>query len=136
MKQKCIYLSEEDLTVLKSLREKNGLKSDSQTISWLIRKTEQDWRELAEAVREELEKHYIQKDQIKYATRIAEQNSRVLLDAINSLLFLLNVKPDDYVPANKVAHSIVKKSRDEIKKELVHAKQKSDESKSKTMKFN
>ena len=41
MKQKCIHLSEEDVTLLNSIKKKYGFKSDGQTVSYLIHKHEQ-----------------------------------------------------------------------------------------------
>lgn len=54
MKQKCIHLSEEDVTLLNSIKKKYGFKSDGQTVSYLIHKHEQGFEELAVAVRKEL----------------------------------------------------------------------------------
>ena len=64
MKQKCIHLSEEDVTLLNSIKKKYGFKSDGQTVSYLIHKHEQGFEELAVAVRKELEDKL---DMIDYA---------------------------------------------------------------------
>ena len=61
MKQKCIHLSEEDVTLLNSIKKKYGFKSDGQTVSYLIHKHEQGFEELAVAVRKELEENYLPK---------------------------------------------------------------------------
>ena len=52
MKQKCIHLSEEDVTLLNSIKKKYVFKSDGQTVSYLIHKHEQGFEELAVAVRD------------------------------------------------------------------------------------
>lgn len=66
MKQKCIHLSEEDVTLLNSIKKKYGFKSDGQTVSYLIHKHEQGFEELAVAVRKELEENYLPKERIRW----------------------------------------------------------------------
>lgn len=129
MKQKCIYLSEEDIEILKSLRKEHGLKSDSQVVSWLLQRSTQDQEELAKVIRKELEENYISKDRIKWATQTAEQNSIILLDAINTLLWMLNA--EDNISVDIAAHPVIKQSKEIIKAKVAHFKQKSDERKSK-----
>ena len=84
--QKCIYLSEKDLQILKSLREEQGLKSDSQVVSYLLKRSTQDKQEVAEAVRKELEKNYLPKERIRYRLQTSENNSNVILEHIKTLL--------------------------------------------------
>ncbi|MCM1244590.1 MAG: hypothetical protein NC293_02990 [Roseburia sp.] len=57
--QKCISITDEDLFLLREYREKNGLKSDSQAITSLIRQ-ESEGREksIARAVWEEFDRKY------------------------------------------------------------------------------
>ena len=128
-KQKCIYLSEEDLQTLKSLRQAQGLKSDSQVFSYLLKRSTQDHQELAEAIRRELEQNYLPKERIRFGVQTAEQNSTILLDAINTLLHMLNAK--DCIPVEVAPHPVVTQSRTAVKKQRAKAKQKKDEWKSK-----
>lgn len=127
--QKCIYLSEEDLQILKSLRQEQGLKSDSQVFSYLLKRSTQDKQEIAEAVRKELEKNFLPKERIRFGVQTAEQNSTVLLDAMNTLLHMLNAR--DCISVEVAPHPVITQSRTAVKKQIAKAKQRKDERKSK-----
>lgn len=128
-KQKCIYLSEEELSILKSIKKEQGIKSDSQVVAWLLRKSELDQKELAIVIRKELEENYLPKERIRWGVQTAEQNSIVLLDAMNTLLHMLNAK--DCISTEVAAHPVIVQSQDSIKRKIAYFKQKSDERKSK-----
>ncbi|MBO5485047.1 MAG: hypothetical protein J6K58_06730 [Lachnospiraceae bacterium] len=127
--QKCIYLSEEDRELLKEYRQELGLHSDSQAISYLIRHSKKQNEELAVAIREELEKNYLPKERIKWATKVAEQNSIVLLDAMNTLMHML--KAETCISVELAPHPVVAQSQERIKEKIAYFKQKSDERKNK-----
>lgn len=129
MKQKCIHLSEEDVTLLNSIKKKYGFKSDGQTVSYLIHKHEQGFEELAVAVRKELEENYLPKERIRWGVQTAEQNTIMMMDVLNTLLWLLNAK--NCYRVGEITHPVIKESKDELKKKIAHFKQKSDERKSK-----
>lgn len=129
MKQKCICLSEEDIEILKAIKTERGMKSDSQVVSWLIRQANQDKQELAKIIREELEENYLNKERTKWATQTAEQNSILLLDAMNTLLHMFNAK--DCISTEIAMHPVLKQSQDSMKKKIAYFKQKSDERKAK-----
>lgn len=128
-KQKCIYLSEEELSLLKSIKKEQGIKSDSQVVAWLLRKSALDQKELAIVIRKELEENYLPKERIRWGVQTAEQNSIVLLDAMNTLLHMLNAK--DCISTEVAAHPVIAQSQDSIKRKVAYFKQKSDERKSK-----
>ena len=129
MKQKCIHLSEEDVTLLNSIKKKYGFKSDGQTVSYLIHKHEQGFEELAVAARKELEENYLPKERIRWGVQTAEQNTIMMMDVLNTLLWLLNAK--NCYRVGEITHPVIKESKDELKKKIAHFKQKSDERKSK-----
>ena len=129
MKQKCIHLSEEDVTLLNSIKKKYGFKSDGQTVSYLIHKHEQGFEELAVAVRKELEENYLPKERIRWGVQTAEQNTIMMMDVLNILLWLFNAK--NCYRVGEITHPVIKESKDELKKKIAHFKQKSDERKSK-----
>lgn len=129
MKQKCIHLSEEDVTLLNSIKKKYGFKSDGQTVSYLIHKHEQGFEELAVAVRKELEENYLSKERIRWGVQTAEQNTIMMMDVLNTLLWLFNAK--NCYRVGEITHPVIKESKDELKKKIAHFKQKSDERKSK-----
>lgn len=127
MKQKCIHLSEEDVRILNSIKKKYGFKSDGQTVSYLIHKHEQGYEDLAVAVRKELEDNYLPKERIRWGVQTAEQNTIVMMDVLNSLLWMLNAK--NCYRVGEITHPVIKESKDELKKMIAHFKQKSDEKK-------
>ncbi len=127
--RKGIYLSEEDVVLLKEKKQELGLKSDSAVVSYLLHQPESE--KIAVAVREELEKHYLPKERIRWGVRTAEENSTILLDAVNTLLTML--KAEVCIPADKAPHPVVEQSRQQIKERIAYFKQKSDERKSKEL---
>lgn len=128
-KQKCIYLSEEDFLLLKSIRKEQGLQSDSQVVSWLLCRAAQEQKELAKVIREELEENYLPKERMRWGVQTAEQNSIVLLDAMNTLLHMLNAS--SCISVEVAPHPVIKQSQETLKKKIAHFKQMSDERKSK-----
>ena len=127
--RKCITVTEEDVKLLQQYKQKLGIRTDSGVISYLLRETYEKEKQLAVLIREELEQNYIQKERIKWATQTAEQNSIVLLDAMNTLLWMLNAKEN--ISVEHAAHPVVKQSKDAIKEKIAYFKQKSDDRKAK-----
>lgn len=127
--QKCIYLTEKEVSVLKSIKEEKRLKSDSAVISYLLNNSTEEQKEFAKLIREELEENYLPKERIRWGVQTAEQNSIVLLDAINTLLWMLNAK--DCIRTEVATHPVLEQSQKELKKKIAYFKQKSDERRSK-----
>lgn len=127
--RKCFSLSEEDWALLEQYKKENNIKNNSQAVSSLLHQNQDNREQLAIAIREELEKNYLPKERIRWATKTAEQNSIVILDAMNTLLHML--KADACIPVEMAAHPVVKQSQDRIKEKIAYFKQKSDERKSK-----
>lgn len=98
-------------------------------MSYLIHKHEQGFEELAVAVRKELEENYLPKERIRWGVQTAEQNTIMMMDVLNTLLWLLNAK--NCYRVGEITHPVIKESKDELKKKIAHFKQKSDERKSK-----
>lgn len=130
MIKKHISLSEEDIKLLNQYKEQHGFHTDSQVFSCLLKEAQNDKKQLAVLIREELEKSYIQKDRIKWATQTAEQNSIILMDVANTLLWLLNVKEN--LSVENAPHPVITQSRHALKKKIAYFKQKSDERKAKS----
>ena len=127
MKQKCIHLSEKDVRILNSIKKKYGFKLDGQTVSYLIHKHEQGYEDLAVAMRKELEDNYLPKERIRWGVQTAEQNTIMMMDVLNSLLWMLNAK--NCYRVGEITHPVIKENKDELKKKIAHFKQKSDEKK-------
>lgn len=131
MKQKkTIYLAEENEKTMQEIKRKYGLSSESDAINYLLAKEREDQAgKIAEAVRKELEENYLQKDRIKWATQTAEQNSIIILDAINTLLYKEKLRT--CISADLAPSPVVTQSKERIKEKIHYFKEKSDERKSK-----
>lgn len=126
--RKHITFSDNVYQKLEEIKLENGFGTDSEAIAFLIVSDDQIKR-TAIAVREELEENYMKKERLNWATKTAEQNSIVLLDAVNTMLHML--KADACIPVELAAHPVVNQSQERIKEKIAHFKQKSDERKSK-----
>lgn len=127
--KKTVYISETNLERLEKIKEKYGFSSESQVINYLIaREDEEPEKRVAEAVRKELEENYLQKDRIKWATQVAEQNTIILLDAVNTLLH--REKIDHCISVNFSASPVIQESQEKLKERIKYFKQKSDDRKS------
>ena len=80
-------------------------------------------------VRKELEENYLPKERIRWGVQTAEQNTIMMMDVLNTLLWLFNAK--NCYRVGEITHPVIKESKDELKKKIAHFKQKSDERKSK-----
>ena len=131
-KQKLFYLEESNLIILKKLQEELKLSSGSQVINYLLKQAvEQPAMEekIAIAVRKELEENYLSKERIRWGVQTAEQNSMIILDALNTLLHkekLSTCIDIDFAPS-----PVIEQSKERIKRRIHYFKQKSDERKSK-----
>ena len=66
-------------------------------------------------------------ERLKWATKTSEQNSIVLLDAVNTLLHMF--KADALISAELAPSIVVQQSQKNIKEKIAYFKQKSDERK-------
>ena len=125
--RKGIYLTDEDAELLHQKKQELGLKSESAVISYLLHQQEEE--KIAIAVREELEKNYLPKERIRWGVQTAEQNSIILLDAINTLLTIM--KAEVCIPAELSPHKVVEQSKQRLKERLDYFKQKKADRESK-----
>lgn len=128
MERKCLYLSDEAAERLMEIKKTHNFKSDGQTVSFLIQKYDEEKEDIAVAVRKELEENYLPKERIRWGVQTAEQNSVMLLDAMNTLLWMLNA--EKCFRADEIVHPVLKESKEEMKRKIAYFKQKSDERKS------
>lgn len=125
--RKGIYFSEEDAELLRKKKQELGLKTDSAVVSYLLHQDIQG--NIAVAVREELEKNYLPKERIRWGVQTAEQNSIILLDAVNTLLTMM--KADVCIPAEISPNKAVEQSQQRLKEKLAYFKQKKADRESK-----
>lgn len=125
---RAINFSDEDYEKLKEIKKTYNLKSDSATISFLLGTGELS-EQISKRLVNELEENYMKSERLKWATKVAEQNSIVLLDAMNTMLHML--KADALISVEFAPHPIIQQSQQNIKSKIAHFKQKSDERKRK-----
>ena len=124
--RKNIYIDEKEYDVLQSIKKEYGLKTDSAAISFLLQSGNIS-ENIAKAVVNEMEESYMKSERLKWATKTAEQNSTVLLDAMNTLLHMM--KADTLISVEFAPHPIIEKSKQNIKDKIAHFKQAADERK-------
>ena len=126
--RKTIYFDEKEYEKLQDMKLKYGLKSDSEAISFLLQ-SESLTDDIAKSVVKEFEESYMKSERLKWATKTAEQNSIVILDAIDTLLHMF--KADALISAELAPNVVVEQSQKNIKDKIAYFKQKSDERKRK-----
>lgn len=126
--RKNIYFDEKEYEKLQDMKLKYGLKSDSAAISFLLQ-SESLTDDIAKSVVKEFEESYMKSERLKWATKTAEKNSIVILDAINTLLHMF--KADALISAELAPNVVVEQSQKNIKDKIAYFKQKSDERKRK-----
>lgn len=129
-KQKLFYLSEENICRLKELQKELNMSSESQVINYLIGKAFDNSEEkIAQAVRKELEKNYLPKERIRWGVQTAEQNTILLLDAVNTLMHKEQLQT--CIDVEFAPSPVIEQSRERLKEKISYFKQKSDDRKSK-----
>lgn len=120
--------SPECMRIIEEIKKENHFRSFRETLEHIILHydNESDNR-IAEAVLKKLEEQYLPKEQIKLSIQSAEQNSLILLDAINTMLIKqqLNVG----IPVDIAPSPVISESRKRIKEKLIHSKQNADRKK-------
>lgn len=126
--RKTFGITEKNLEILKRVKDEKGFTTDSQVINYLLAKeADPSEKQIAIAVREELEKNYIQSQRLRWSTQTAEQNSIIILDILNTWLQKNDI--GDCISVEFAAAPVIQQSRSIIKERIAYFKQKSDERK-------
>lgn len=126
--RKTFGLTEKNLETLKRVKDEKGFTTDSQVINYLLAKEDDHTeKQIAIAVREELEKNYIQSQRLRWSTQTAEQNSIIILDILNTWLQKNDI--GDCISVEFATAPVIQQSRSIIKERIAYFKQKSDERK-------
>ena len=126
--KKTVYISESNNAALKELKETYGFSSESDAVNYLIANAQDHpEKKIAQAVRKELEENYLEKDRIKWASQTAEQNTIIILDAINTILHKEKIRT--CISVEVAPSPVVTQSRERIRERIHYFKQKSDERK-------
>lgn len=123
--QKIFNLDEEDIEVLKKIQIDNeGINTDVAAVRFLIRKYKYDVIEPREQEEEKKQELINLIKQMKITLNIAERNSEICLDALNTLLF--NSSEEKCVLKEEITHPVIERSETRIKEKIAHNKQKKD----------
>ena len=129
--QKHYNLSEKGIAVIKAVQKEQGFRLERDALEYILanfdRREEEE--KIADAVIRKLDTDYIQRDRLKWSTQTAEQNSIILLDCLNTLLFSMNIQ--DIVPVDSAPSPVIRNSKTRIKEKIAWFKQQSDERKAK-----
>ena len=111
-------LSDEAISVIRSVQEQHGFKSERLAVEYILRNfdTREADEKIADAVVKKLDTDYIQRDRLKWSTQTAEQNSIILLDCLNTLLFSMNIQ--DIVPVDSAPSPVIRNSKTRIKERI------------------
>lgn len=123
--QKIFDLSEEDISVLKEIQKANkDIRTDVAAIRFLIRKYKYEIIDPAEQL--EAEKRELKEliRQMNVTLNIAERNTEVCVDALNTLLF--SADSEKCVLKEEIMHPVIEHSEKRIKERIAHNKQKKD----------
>lgn len=129
-------VEQKHVDLVKQVKSDYGLKNDSAALRYIIEEYEkncQKKKENSELIEEFLEayhqKYYALFDRLRWATQTAEMNSMILLDAINTMLILQDVK--DGVLVDSFMSPVLALSKSAYKEKIAHFKQKKDDRKNK-----
>lgn len=125
MIRKNFKLSENSVTSLTEIMEKEGLKTETAAIEFLIaqysRREEQEER-IAQRVLRELAGPLAA---AAAASRAADQNTQIILDALNTILMEYGY-PYNY-PVDSSCSPVIHQSREALQKKIARAKQIKDD---------
>lgn len=63
---------------------------------------------------------------VRLASRGADENTQVLLEIVNTVLFLQGIKGDKFLPMDKTEHSLLKRAKEAVKERIARFKQRKD----------
>lgn len=125
MPAKLFNLDEDDIMVLKEIQKQNEeVNTDVAAVRFLIRKYKYDVIEPAERKHSEQSEMYDLIKQMRITMNIAERNSQLCVDALNTLLF--NSSTEKCVLKEEITHPTIEMSEKRIKERIAHNKQKKD----------
>lgn len=130
--RKNVEFSELDLERIKKIKIEQHIKTDIGAIRFAleqydIKRTQEDAEQrIAKIVANNImDQMYPYSERLKWATRTAEQNSILLLDAMNSLLIHDNIV--DCVPVDTIMSPVIQSSKEKMNERIAYFKQKKDD---------
>ena len=124
MAKKLIDLPEQTIDIIHEVMKETGFKYEVDAVIFMI--NEYKNREaVADAVVQKLDKHFTR---LRLGVRTAEQNSIIMKDITNTLLFkLLPSKDEMLMPAEgRFKHTVLVEAEDNLSEKIAKAKQEKD----------
>lgn len=122
-------LSEDELNIILQVKEEQNLKSEKKALIYILQqyKKNQDLENsLINAYRKIEEEKRAYNERLRWATTIAEQNSIVLLDILNTLLLKYYPELEEVIPVDTFESPIITESKEIIKRKIHHFKEQKD----------
>ena len=118
--QKNFNLSETDIEVLRQIKQDiPEVNSEVDAVRFLIRRYGKDRKEEVKL------NHILDEDsRIRKTHMMDEQNTEMVLDVLNTLLF--REKVQEVVLKDEIENQVISKSRENIRNKIAHNKQKKD----------
>jgi hypothetical protein len=124
-----LYMTDENLDIVKRVMEEQKLVSESATVSFIINEYAKQ-KTLSEEIVERINKeNKAWMERVRWATKTAEVNSQILIDAINTMLLIQGVKYCSHIEYDK--SPVIEQSEEKIKERIAHFKQEKDNRKRK-----
>ena len=128
-KQKLYRLPEETLKIISAVREERNIKTDTEALIYIITEYKNQ-KNFADMIADEIEGRNTRWiEQIKWDTKTAGYNSQILMDAVNSILYYLDLQVCYYV--DEVKSTVIEKSEGYLKRKIEKRKQYKDNHKRK-----
>lgn len=120
-------MEQEKLDLIDRVKEEQGFKTATAALHYIMDKyveLSDEEKMLENAIQRYEEKCVGLHERLRWATRVAEQNSIVTLDILNTMLIRQDVS--ECIPVDIVESPVITTSREVMKKKIAHFKQKKD----------
>lgn len=129
MPRKQYILSEEHVNVIHDVMKEKGFNTEVNALAYIISEYKNRQELPNEIVKCFNEVNGAWMERLRWAAQSAEQNSQIMLDVINTLMF--EKDPESVVTTDEIMHPVIAQSKDRIKDRIAHFKQKKDSRKNK-----
>lgn len=123
--KKIFDLEEEHIEIINKVKSEHPeIKTEVAALKYIILRYK-DNEDIENRIAEKVSDRLLQDTQsLKYASKASEQNTQVLLDGLNTLLYKWNVEYPILTDIQE--HPLIQDSKNNLKKKITHAKQKKD----------
>lgn len=134
--KKLFTISDENLELINRTKEEHHLKSDSETLQYILKRYElsvkkenQEDEFIEKFLNAYQKKYYTLFERLRWASQTSEKNTTMLLDAINTMLIMNDM--NDGVLVEAFTSPVLEMSQTSYKEKIAHFKQMKDDRKRK-----